>query len=270
MTVSLSPELPQHKPGLIPELDWGRTCSGPLALVERATADNPIEPDICSQRLPGPGQSGAPGASGTVTVAQLRHLLISGGLAPEETDEVWGRLVRRARGTGAEGRWTCVALAVPGLSRAARELCGAGSARSFFSREDCEAELVVGFLERLATLDMDDARQRRVCGRLIDAGVRRARRVLRQTGGQAPGRAERLEAAGNGLASAGHPEVVLWRAVGAGVLGPEESELIARTRLEGHLLTDEAARQGMGVRTASVRRRQAEQDLVAAILEGTI
>ncbi|GAB3260456.1 hypothetical protein GCM10027456_40420 [Kineosporia babensis] len=197
-----------------------------------------------------------------MTPAVLRKVLMSPNTSGDLQDEVWRRLIRWAREVGSDGKPVCVAVAAPALSRQVSHLAAGCSASAVVGLDDLEAEVVVGFLERIGTLDIDDLAVRRVCGRLVDAGVRRARRAVRLADAEAR---DDLDACVSLAAASGHPETVLWRAVRAGVMAPEESELIARTRLEGRTLSAEAVRQEVGLRTAWTRRRQAETQLLEAL-----
>ncbi|WP_285627703.1 hypothetical protein [Kineosporia sp. NBRC 101677] len=272
MAASIS-SLPQPEQRTVETNERAGWSRAPLAVVERNTDNLRIAASAWTAVPLKTSVSIWGEAPEPMTVSQLRAMLLADALSLEVRDEVWRCLVRLARGAttgcGVDWKQVCLALAVPGLARQACEL-SSGRHGQGLGRDDVEAELILGFLERVGTLDVDDTTQRRVCGRLIDAGVRRARRVLRQAGTEIAHGVDRPDEPALGLHDAGHPEVVLWRAVRAGVLGPEESELIARTRLERHPLAAEAVRQGTGFRTASVQRRRAEADLVAAIREGNI
>ena len=68
----------------------------------------------------------------------------------------------------------------------------------------------------------------------------------------------------------GHPDLVLARAVGAGVVCSDDAELIGATRL-GEMTLEEAARAwGLDYKTAAQRRRRAEVALVTWILEENV
>jgi hypothetical protein len=93
---------------------------------------------------------------------------------------------------------------------------------------DRDAELLAGFLARIATVDPDEPR---VCGRLLDAGERAARRACDHA---EEAEALRVEGAWSLPPHQpwDHPDWVLARAVAAAVITPEEHLLIAVTRLD--------------------------------------
>ncbi|MBN1174036.1 MAG: hypothetical protein JXA67_17820, partial [Micromonosporaceae bacterium] len=68
----------------------------------------------------------------------------------------------------------------------------------------------------------------------------------------------------------GHPDLVLARAVRAGVITAEEAELIGTTRLEETTLTEYAERIGQARWNLYKRRSAAEERLVAAIRAGEL
>jgi len=99
---------------------------------------------------------------------ELRDLLLKPDVSIVVRDSVWRELVVRARRDGPAWVVATVAMALPGLRRQAGLLATGWKGDT----ADLDAELIVGFLERLKTVDLQE---QRVCGRLIDAGVRRAR-----------------------------------------------------------------------------------------------
>jgi DNA-directed RNA polymerase specialized sigma24 family protein len=108
-----------------------------------------------------------------------------------------------------------------------------------------------------------------VCGRLIDAGVRAARKVH---AGQPDRPVDAVGGSGPSVPArpADHPDFVLARAVAAGVVDADEAHLIATTRLEGATLAEAGQRLGLSVRLASAWRAQAEQRLREAIRDGEL
>ncbi|MGC1210137.1 MAG: hypothetical protein WA890_02565, partial [Micromonospora sp.] len=67
-----------------------------------------------------------------------------------------------------------------------------------------------------------------------------------------------------------HPDLVLARAVAAGVIDADEANLIAATRLEHATLAQAAARIGITSSLASSWRLKAERRLLEAIREGSL
>src|SRR3954471_15716858 len=94
---------------------------------------------------------------------ELRRLVLAAATSPEVRDAVWRELVVRARRDGPAWRVAAVGMAMPGLRRQAGLLAAGGHGDT----HDLDSELLVGFMERLATVDLDEPR---ICGRLVDAG----------------------------------------------------------------------------------------------------
>jgi hypothetical protein len=153
-------------------------------------------------------------------------------------------------------------MAIPGLRRQA----GLLAAGWHGDPHDLDSELLVGFMERLATVDLGEPR---ICGRLIEAGVRAARKVR-----DAESDTLLIRNADSGsllpIRPWDHPDLVLARAVAVAVLDRDEAQLIAATRLEEHTLARVAARIGISPQTASDWRARAEERLREAIGEGEL
>lgn len=207
--------------------------------------------------------AGIPGVGGEpLALPRLRQLLMDRATPWETHDAVWRELVTRARGDGS--CWVVVAAgaALPWLRRRARVLAPGWRGE----RADLEAEMLAGFLDHLRRIDLDAPR---VCGRLVDAGVRAARRA----------RAGDAELAlveddqGWPLAPIrpwDHPDWVLARAVNAAVIDPDEANLIGATRLEGARLAAVADALGVSVALAAAWRHRAELRLAGAIRAGDL
>ncbi len=233
--------------------------SGPLATAERAFALLTASPSslvIDGGEVPGLGQR-------TWSLEDLRAHLLSDGVPRSLRDATWRHLVTRARRDGPAWVIGCVGVAMPGLRRAAARL------RPGWPGEirDLDAELLTGFLDRLRVMDLEGPR---VCGRLIDAGVRAARTAREAEAGQtevirvlpvvslAPARPW------------DHPDWVLARAQAAAVICPEEHLLIGATRLEDVPLAEVAAHLQVSVSYASTWRARCEARLAKAIAAGEV
>ena len=119
---------------------------------------------------------------------------------------------------------------------------------------DLDAELLAGFLERLATVNLDDCR---ILGKLIDAGERAAKKsrdwvddgtVVRVDGAWSIPPQQPWD----------HPDWVLARAVSAAIIGPEEALLIGETRLGEIPLQVVADKLGVAVAVAATWRKGRE------------
>jgi transposase-like protein len=193
---------------------------------------------------------------------ELRDLLLSAQTGVEVRDAVWRELVTRARRDGPAWVVATVGVAMPGLRRIAGMLAAGWRGDT----DDLDAELIVGFVARLKTIDLGVPR---VCGRLIDAGLRAARKAR-----DVDSDAQLIHADAIGPIAPihpwDHPELVLARAVAAAVLDPDEANFIADTRLGNTTVAQIAHRLGIPASTASDWRARAERRLAAAIGEGEL
>ncbi|QGN48014.1 hypothetical protein GKC29_14945 [Micromonospora sp. WMMC415] len=193
---------------------------------------------------------------------RLRTLLLAPQASVEVRDAVWRELVIRARRDGPAWVVAAVGIAMPGL----RHVAGMLAAGWRGDTRDLDAELLVGFVERLKTIDLEPPR---VVGRLIDAGLRAARKAR-----DADSDAQLIHTDATGpiapIQPWDHPDLVLARAVAAGVIDADEANLIAATRLEHATLAQAAARIGITSSLASSWRLKAERRLVEAIREGSL
>src|SRR6266508_1849543 len=192
----------------------------------------------------------------------LRDLLLSPKTGVEVRDAVWRELVVRARRDGPAWVVAAVGVAMPGL----RRIAGLLAAGWRGDTDDLDSELIVGFVARLKTIDLDVPR---ICGRLIDAGLRAARKArdadsdahlihIEATGPIAP------------IQPWDHPDLVLARAVAAAVIDADEANLIAATRLDTATVAQVADKLGIAPSTASAWRGKAERRLAAAIADGEL
>jgi hypothetical protein len=204
---------------------------------------------------------------------RLRRLLLSDQVPTEARDAVWRQLVTRARRPAPDGQtWTVIAagMALPGLTTAAARLCRGWRADT----ADLDAEVLAGFVARLATLDLSGPR---VVGRLIDAGVRAGRRARDKAintsaleVGLQDARAVEVAGPGQTPPGWGHSDWVLAQAVATGVLDRTEARLIGATRLEDVPLPEAAAALRVDPDRAADWRWRAESRLVAAIRAGEV
>ncbi|MEV4416587.1 hypothetical protein [Catellatospora sp. NPDC049609] len=197
-----------------------------------------------------------------MSLSQVRDLMLGGSASDELADGVWRVLVERVRDEGGPWMTAAVGMALPGLCRAARR------ARPHWrgAAEDLEGELLTGFLSRLHTVDVLAPR---ICGRLIDAAVRRVHRAQGVGVVRPVPRTPTVGSAAPGLPW-DHPDWVLARAVVTAVLGKEEAALIGATRLGGMSVAQAAAEFGLTVSAVRRWRRAAELRLRDAIESGEL
>jgi hypothetical protein len=197
-----------------------------------------------------------------IPLGELRALLLRPATSMRTRDAVWRELIGRARRDRSTWVVVAVGMAMPGLRRAVRGL----SIGFLGDTADLEAEMVRGFLEGLAIVDVEDSA---LCARLVRAAHKAGSRLVH------------AEAVFDGARWAayqsraprppwGHPDFLLLAAVAAGVLSEDEAKLIATTRLEGVAVREVADRLGERTGTVVVRRHRAEHRLAAAIAAGTL
>jgi hypothetical protein len=199
-----------------------------------------------------------------IALDELRSILLHPSTGFAARDAALAELVGRAQSRG--GAWT-VGLAgvlLPGLRRAAGHL-----AREFpGDTADIDAEVLTGFLETLAKLHLHPGR-RRLAAHLLWGAFNRGKR-LRRTQLETAVRQVPLDATSAAPPPpAGHPDILLARAVRRGVVTASEADLIGATRLDGEDLLRLAAEGGHKPDTLRHRRRRAERRLAAWLLIGT-
>lgn len=189
-----------------------------------------------------------------VPLDDLRDRLMRPDCPRRLRDAVWRHLVLRSRVDG--GAWTvaCVGVALPALAATASWL----GQRYPGDRGDIHAEVLTGFLHGLATVDLNPpgviTRLRWTARR---AGLAALRAAL-----DAPVPVSTGHESVPPPPPAGHPDLVLARAVAEGILSRTEADLIGATRLEETRLTAWAAEHRMGHQFASRLRARAEARLL--------
>jgi len=193
---------------------------------------------------------------------ELRELLLSPATAVVVRDAVWRDLVIRARRDGPAWVVAAVGLAMPGLRRVAGMLAAGWRGDT----DDLDAELIAGLVARLKSIDLE---MPRICGRLIDAGLRAARRAR---DADSDAQLVHVEAVGPTapIQPWDHPDLILARAVAAAVIDIDEARLIGATRLEAATLGQLAAALHITISQAKLWREDAEARLVAAIRAGEL
>ncbi len=251
--------------GSEPDLDdWSEHGSGPGAGWPAGPLDAAHRAFELLTRPPAPLAFDCRGFDGLpariVALDELRGLLIARSTPRASADQVWSQLVVRARRDGPAWVVGAVGIALPAL----RFRAGLLSRGWRGDVADLDSELLLGFLERLKTIDVD---AQNIAARLVEAGARAVKKAREHDGVR--------ESVSTGGAQSipparpwDHPDLVLARAVRAAVIGPEEGVLIARTRLENIPLREVARSLGVSVATATAWRWRAEQALREAIAAG--
>jgi len=182
------------------------------------------------------------------------------------TDDLWAAIVGRARRPGEAGRlWRLLALgfAVKPLRRLDLRL----SARGWHERDDIHADLIEGFLKRLASIDTS---RPNILARMVDAARYQARKARKARQTHIPAEAALLLPDPTATPGSGPHnwtealEGVASEVAAAGPrLDPQGLELIARTLLDRQDLADAAADLGLSVQAAYKRRQRAEARIAA-------
>ncbi|TDD43071.1 hypothetical protein E1288_27785 [Saccharopolyspora elongata] len=214
------------------------------------TGGHPVAVDGCLfDHLPNRG----------IPVDELRDLLLARGCPRRVWDQVWTHVIVRARSEGATWTIVAVGLALPMLTLIATRLTD----RYADDPSDIHAEVLRGFLDALQTVDLAGGR---IAIRLRWAAYRAGHRALTVAldgpTPMAPG-----FRSSEPRPPTGHPDLVLARAVEAGVLARTEAELIGVTRLEGVPLTGWPRSPGQTYNALHKSRRQAELRLAVWLAE---
>ncbi|MGC7093987.1 hypothetical protein ACPZ19_04925 [Amycolatopsis lurida] len=196
-----------------------------------------------------------------VPLDELRDRLMSEQCPPRTRDDVWAHLVLQSRARG--GKWTvaCVGMALPSLASSARWM----AARYRGDRADAHAAVLAGFVHALATVDLSDPG---IVVRLHFA-ARRAGQAALEESLDAPSPVDTDYHSAAPRPPYGHPDLVLARAVGEGVLTPTEADLISATRLGEVSLTDWGAAHQSEYWATYKARRRAEHRLVSWLADHT-
>jgi hypothetical protein len=191
-----------------------------------------------------------------IVLSELASVLMHPSCGHATSDRVWRLLVERANTDGPAWKVGAVGVALPGLRQAAYRL------RHYSG--DVQAELLTGFVAALCTVNPSAVR---VVQRLLSAAFTTARSELRAS--EPRRESDHLDTTAL-WPMAGHPDVVLARAVMAGVITADDAELIGATRLAGASVADYAAIVGKGDKAIYKARDRAEGLLVAALRAGLL
>ena len=193
-------------------------------------------------------------ADRAIPLGELKAMLLHPSMAFAARDAVVDELVARSRAKG--DAWTVglTGVLLPGLRRAVWPLVQACPGKA----ADIEAETLVAFLAAVARCEPGRAR---LASRLCWLARIGADRLLRAEV------AERARPGTDPVSSApprpwGHPDLVLERAVRAGVIGASDAELIGATRIGDVELAEVANALGTSYKACHQRRRRAESALV--------
>jgi hypothetical protein len=190
-----------------------------------------------------------------IPFGELKAMLLHPTMGFAQRDAVIGELVAHARVEG--GAWAVglIGVLLPGLRRAVWPLAQMCPDRA----DDIEAEALAALLAAVARCEPGRAR---LASRLCWLARNAANRLLSSE------LSERARPANDPVSAAprqpwGHPDLVLDKAVRAGVIGGADAALIGATRLGDEDLADVAEDLGIAYAACHQRRRRAEATLGA-------
>jgi hypothetical protein len=185
-----------------------------------------------------------------IPLDELMAILLHPSTDYEVRDAVVNALVAAAKRDSESATIGLAGVLLPGLRRAAYPMVKAFPDQA----EDIEAEILVGFIKAVAEVELPRAR---LAARLTWLAHNGASRLIRREV------AERGGPGNDPVSSAprrpwGHPDLVLARAVRAGVISARDAELIGTTRIGDVDLAELATSQGITYGALRQRRLRAE------------
>ncbi|MEV6031503.1 hypothetical protein AB0L65_10165 [Nonomuraea sp. NPDC052116] len=198
-----------------------------------------------------------------IPLDELRTILLHPSCDRTTRDGVWRHLIEQARAH--RGAWmvAAVALAAPMLRRLLKTLNEMVNAE----HEDLEAEMLACFMEALYRVELSWSHPLLRLSRLTQFGVLRAHAVNQ------PELLSEPEMSDDRLAlryPSGHADLLLARAVEAGIITAEAAELIGMTRLDNTSLADYCRARGLLYCAELKRRQRAEARLRQALISGEL
>ncbi|MER6000818.1 hypothetical protein ABT120_19775 [Nonomuraea angiospora] len=198
-----------------------------------------------------------------IPVDELRTILLHPSCDRTTRDGVWRHLIEQARAH--RGAWmvATVALAAPMLRRLLKTLNEMITAE----HEDLEAEMLACFMEALYRVELSWSHPVLRLSRLTQFGVLRAHAVDQPELLSEPEMSDGQRAL---RYPSGHADLLLARAVEAGVITAETAQLIGMTRLDNTSLADYCRARGLLYCTELKRRQRAEARLRQALISGEL
>ncbi|WP_433281721.1 hypothetical protein [Micromonospora sp. CA-244673] len=224
--------------------DWP---TSPLAAADAAFTALTGEPAPLTLDLDTCGVPDAAG-SGVMTLPALRDWLLRHPQAYALRDGVWRELIRRARLDGPAWVIAAVGMAMPALRRYAGQLCAGYDG----DPDDIDAEILTGFLTALR--DRVDLTRDAPYAALCRAAWRAGHRLRLQAGEYTSiADVDHLPGPRTPKLPYGHPDVLVRRAVGLGILDPDDEQPYIDVRLGRRAIEPIAA--GLGITVDALRMR---------------
>lgn len=221
----------------------------------------------CPMAVPAEEMAGFIAPAREVALPEIKRLLDATGTRPAVKRALWDAMVRRAQ--AGDPSWTLAAVGLSWRALAGKvlQMCRKSPADA----HEIQAEVLTEFLVALREVNLADPRITDVGGWLAWRAFFASRNARRAEAAAAVDRRELpSHTAVMPLVPEGHPDLVLARAVAAGVIDRDEADWISRTCLDQENVKDVAAEYGMGLSTFYRRRVEAGRKLAAAIHAGDL
>jgi hypothetical protein len=241
--------------------DYAETPFDTLRAAFEALAAEP-----CPLSIPARELAGLIVPARDVALPEIKRAVWDKSARPAVKRALWAAVVRRAQAGDASWTLAAAGLAYPALAGKVLRACQANPA----DIHELQAEVLVEFLTALGQLDMDDPRVVDVAGWLAWRAFFASRAFRRAEAAAAAAGSVPLAHGTMPLFPAGHPDVVLARAVRAGVIDRDEADWIGRTCLEQEDPKAVAREYGIALSTFYRRRLEAGRKLAAAIESGDL
>jgi hypothetical protein len=191
--------------------------------------------------------------SRAIPVAELRGILLHPSTPYDAQNQAVALLVERASDEGEEWLVAAAGVLLPGL----RAALAVYFRLPHVDPDEVEAEALADLIRAIRHCDEVD----RIAPRLISRAARRTKRRVASEALSTGRHVTPLSAEPH--RPWGHPDFVLAEAVKAGVLSPEDADLIGETRLGDLSLHAYSQATGIGLSCLKMRRRRAEPRLIS-------
>lgn len=245
----------------VSDTDWP---TSPLDAADTAFAALTAEPDPMTVDL-GIFDTGAGLPHGVMTLPALRRWLLGHPHAYTARDEVWRELVRRARLDGPAWVIAAVGMAMPALRRHAAQLCVAYTG----DRDDIDGAVLTGFL--VALRDQVDLARDAPHATLCKAAWRAGHELSRQAVEYTPvDNIEHVTGPRTPTMPYGHPDLLVRRAVGLGIIDPDDEQAYIDVRLGRRAIEPIAAHLGVTVDALRMRLARIDTRITDALASGDL
>lgn len=245
----------------VSDTDWP---DSPLDAVDAAFAALTRDPDPMTLDLDKMGgDNDLPG--GVMTLPALREWLLTHPRAYTERDTVWRELILRARLDGPAWVVAAAGMALPALRRCAGQLRAGWSGDA----HDIDAEILTGFLTALR--DRVELSQPAPYASLCMAAWRAGYELRQRLGESVPvDDVEHVVGPRTPTVPYGHPDLLVQRAVGLGLLDACDEQPYIDLRLGRRAIEPIAASMGITVDALRMRARRIDERIARALASGLL